>query len=637
MEFRTNLNVESIINSSDNVLKKSIVDNYNNYNIEAYDVCHIVESIDDDDYKMNFLMTLNRNEFRIYQIVLIALSISSDLYKKEIIKYRRKYGIDNDSNLLKVIFSMSDDSINDMLLNYKDYNFPSTTFCHIVCSLRNDEMKRKVINDYKYFNFNDFDISKVVASMDDDNYKKNCVNKLFKSYSDPSCIATVVRSISDDLYKYNVFNNYKKYNFSNVDIFLIAQSFKDNGYVYKILDDYRKYDFGLDTLASIVTCISDDYYKTSIVIENIYNFNCVQLTKIVDSLSFTDTKVKLMNILYKKGAFGKNVMNKSIVLPENMSIGIEIESEGENSNVISTDVLPKGWEAKKDTTLKDGIEVTSPILYKGDENQIGDVCSMLQEFNQYVTNRCAGHIHIGSSFFEGDVNSFKNLLEIFANVEGIMYLISNEEGDIPRRNVFKYSTPISKRITSFNEVKNLDFSTIDDFNKFSDIIKIVQGSRFVSINFKNLGLSIKDTIEFRVPNGTIDANVWIDNINLFGNLMNAAKRISNIQKKDIGEMTDSDKIALYFYEKIKDPNISERNRLKFLLNLFPDSLDKKVYLNRFDVNRELSRGLPSEDLVDYVENLRPIVVSKCSDELKSKVIEAYEKNFGKSKKTKKAR
>lgn len=52
-----------------------------------------------------------------------------------------------------------------------------------------------------------------------------------------------------------------------------------------------------------------------------------------------------------------------------------------------------------------------------------------------------------------------------------------------------------------------------------------QNGRYYGINFKK-----QDTIEFRLSNGTLNANTWIENINLFGGIIKVAQNIAIIQK-----------------------------------------------------------------------------------------------------------
>lgn len=72
-----------------------------------------------------------------------------------------------------------------------------------------------------------------------------------------------------------------------------------------------------------------------------------------------------------------------IDLPEDMTIGIEIESEGNQSIGILnlTDLIGKGWGCKADGSLEEGVEVVSPILTGNTEEsskQIKRVCKRLK-------------------------------------------------------------------------------------------------------------------------------------------------------------------------------------------------------------------------------------------------------------------
>ena len=309
-----------------------------------------------------------------------------------------------------------------------------------------------------------------------------------------------------------------------------------------------------------------------------------------------------------------------------MTIGIEIESEGENSRKINTKMLPFGWDIHLDTTLNKGTEIVSPILHSGDEKEIAKVCNLLSSLGQSISGNCAGHIHIGADYFDNDVESFKILLEMFANAEKILFLISNKVGDIPREKSFRFAIPITSKIVN----KNINFDDINDVNSFSKNIHNIQDMyakpRYSSINFENLNIPLQNTIEYRTPNGTLDPNVWIDNINLFGGLMIASRNISFAFKKSYDSMTEEDKRGLYLYEKLKDNDISDRERLEYLLSLLPSSIDKNIYIDRYDVNSKLVKGLKTGEILDTISVFRPIRITTCSDELKKTVLEGY-KNY----------
>ena len=47
----------------------------------------------------------------------------------------------------------------------------------------------------------------------------------------------------------------------------------------------------------------------------------------------------------------------------------------------------------------------------------------------------------------------------------------------------------------------------------------------------NVTNNYKKTVEFRIPNGTIEPETWIENINLFGGIISASEKLNIIQSK----------------------------------------------------------------------------------------------------------
>lgn len=126
------------------------------------------------------------------------------------------------------------------------------------------------------------------------------------------------------------------------------------------------------------------------------------------------------------------------------------------------------------------------------------------------------------------MDAYKNLLELWSNTEQILYIISNEEGTIPRNGVDPYAFPISKDLINTLKTGTVNLSTEEDLATFKTNLRIFENSRFKGINLTNMDPQVirinkLPTIEFRIPNGTVDADVWIDNINLFGGLIKASR------------------------------------------------------------------------------------------------------------------
>lgn len=271
---------------------------------------------------------------------------------------------------------------------------------------------------------------------------------------------------------------------------------------------------------------------------------------------------------------------KKIKLPEGMTIGVEIESEGEYGAEIPKGILKGRWKTKTDNSLENGIEIVSTILRgsEQDSKEIYQICDFLGQIGQTTSERCGAHVHIGADFLTNK-QSYINLLEIFGNCEEIIYAISNGSNSNIRKGISKYCLPIAKKLEEGLLTGNLNGE--EKMKKFIEQLQTLQGDRYSGINFMNVGTS-KNTIEFRTPNGTIDPNVWIENINLFGGMVKVAQELSTIQAKETQELTAEDKAKLMYFSKLKSQELDSKNKLDALLSLTVQ--DKTPYIDRYNRN-----------------------------------------------------
>ena len=284
-----------------------------------------------------------------------------------------------------------------------------------------------------------------------------------------------------------------------------------------------------------------------------------------------------------------------ITLPGQMTIGVEIESEGSASRKEIADTMKKSadmgnWELKDDGSLTNGIEVVSPILRSSGTSiyEIYRVCSTLYSLGQTTSERCGGHIHIGADYLT-DLQDWKNLRTIWNNTEKILYVISNRKGEIPRAGVLGYAQPISGKDESKQKTINLENES--DLENFIAETKIIQGTRYSGINYVNVGEEEKNTIEFRLPNGTLDPTTWIENINLFGGLVRVSHELSEIMLKSEEQRTEEEKKMLYNYEVIQTEQ-DERKVAEALIGLCVSQEQMQTYLDRYDENSELLEKTP---------------------------------------------
>ena len=280
-----------------------------------------------------------------------------------------------------------------------------------------------------------------------------------------------------------------------------------------------------------------------------------------------------------------------VTLPDKMTIGVEIESEGLASREEIAGIIGNlSWKLKPDDTLDDGIEAVplSGLTPSTAGDEIYGACKALCLSGQTISERCGGHIHIGADYLT-DLQDWKNLRTIWNDTEKILYIISNRKGEIPRKGVLVYARPISGNDESKQEIINLENES--DLEKFIVETKIIQGTRYSGINYCNVGRKEKNTIEFRLPNGTLDPTTWIENINLFGGLVRVSHELSEIMLKSEEQRTEEEKKMLYNYEVIQMEQ-DERKVAEALIGLCVSQEQMQTYLDRYDENSELLKKTP---------------------------------------------
>ena len=295
----------------------------------------------------------------------------------------------------------------------------------------------------------------------------------------------------------------------------------------------------------------------------------------------------------------KKKYNK-IGLPDNMTFGIEIESEGSAYKYFyDMETVINDWISKKDMSLENGIEIVSPPLYDRSESvsDIYTINSLLSQAGMFTNYNCGGHIHIGADYLTS-IESYVNLLELYCNCEKIIYLISNKEDDIiDKDRIESFCMILSLKIAKAIEKGELSPEEVKSKDEFIKQINVAQVKRNRGINFRNIGDEDNNTIEFRIPNGTLDPNTWIENIRLFGRLMQVSEELTHNQNSPeiLGK--------LELKQKLKNPNLSEEDRLEILLEILFKEEERDIYRKRYNVNSEKVKELDDYDnpffLVDF--------------------------------------
>ena len=388
--------------------------------------------------------------------------------------------------------------------------------------------------------------------------------------------------------------------------------------------------------ASIVTLIlrtkDEDYIKECI--------NNKELGLSESSKSASLTLGESRDIIEERFA---NIGKNRIELPENMTIGMEIESVGNNSMLIIEGFSYGDWKSKKEWDLgEEGCEVISPPMNSTEEysQQIYTVNNMLIGLGQTANVKCGGHVHIGADYLTSK-QAYDNLKDIYCITEKILYVITNEKGTIPRPGILENAVMLSDELKRTIAFKSYDIIDENQLDKFIEVWKDSQfeiagrkrayDGRSTGLNMLNVN-NVKNTIEFRFPNGTLNPEMWIDNINLLGGIVTISQELAEIQERDAKTQEESYKLEIF--ENLKK-NKSGKEKLKKLLKLI--GLEPEEYIDRYNTNIELIKKdaelapIFVEEPVIEVNDIAKVESAALQQKrAEEQIIKSYEKN-GKSK------
>lgn len=283
-------------------------------------------------------------------------------------------------------------------------------------------------------------------------------------------------------------------------------------------------------------------------------------------------------------------LRKSLKLDKNLTFGLEMEFENViNPNLLREDIynaslVYDGWFVDDDVTLQDGKEIISPILKDGEGAwyDVNYICSLATLYGK-EGNNSAGHVHIGSQVLGKDVDSWYNFVKLWCAYEDIICRFSYNEY-LNKMPGIRYCEP---KAHEFNKICNgAKRKRIKNRDSFVELFSI---SRAQSINFQNVKSvdshdEVKNTIEFRCPNGTLNPIIWQNNVNVF------AKLLMYASSKDFNEKIVNRRIMINRQKEYSSYNdIFLEEALEFCDLIFDNNLDKIYFLRQYLKNNESSR------------------------------------------------
>ena len=203
--------------------------------------------------------------------------------------------------------------------------------------------------------------------------------------------------------------------------------------------------------------------------------------------------------------------------------------------------------------------------------------------------KCGLHVHFDAKCLS-DPKKMEMFKKIYAESEELLYKMCNSKNDPIRRGAINknyngltnivssiwrngMASPVGKKI-----LKQIENGTLKvSYRKFGKL-KMLSGKlklderRYHGLNLTNIGNSKKNTIEFRMANGTLEPKTIKQNVFLYASLINTA--IQAIENPE------------YYQEKLAEfykTNVSEEQKANSFLNLIMENPeDKKIYMERWE-------------------------------------------------------
>jgi len=323
-------------------------------------------------------------------------------------------------------------------------------------------------------------------------------------------------------------------------------------------------------------------------------------------------------------------------LPTNLTFGCELEFVGITLKKLKEVIVCSGmghlffdWRIKKDgsvliekkdksgkvSVISRGAECVSPILEdtKKSWEDLDTLCSFIRILGGRANASCGGHIHFGKDVLGFDTKAWETFFTIWREVEPIMYIITNRRGESSRARIGKYASGIEEKID--NNLSSISIKNQAELQEFAK--RISDKDRYKGINLINIAseTSKKDTIEFRLPNGTIDYNIIRENVLLYGRLLQVAKMRSvdpTIKQKE--------------YDLFMERDLPEEEKVKRLLDLvFFDEKEKDIFYKRWEYNVGRTENIKVSDR-RYIKQYDPKVIKTGKKSLNKEQAKPVEKS-----------
>lgn len=410
-----------------------------------------------------------------------------------------------------------------------------------------------------------------LSQEDSDMFKFFYIKNIENNPEIKETLKSLPKDLNDSIYKIN--RNSSSYEISNL-IKLLEEKQMSNEENIDVLqnkkeEDKLKSEFLISKLSPEKKENLEDFVREMNFKEYEYDLGFPNHTTIGVELEFEN----ISETLIKKILEHDNIYNK-ILANQN------IDSNGEN--------IFNSWDIKFDSSLKNGAEITSPILKdnKKDWENFKKICDTITFLGGKTNENCGGHIHIGTNILGTDSKAWENFFKIWESSEELIYKMSNKEGNHLRKDIVEYAVPTKNIINEILNKGSIKLENDEDVKNLAEYYsamvtnEINNTRRNKGMNLDNIAKGTRDTIEIRIPNGELDPVEIQKNIKLYVKLLEVSKKMSideEYKKELFDNLTSNDEKEDKLYE--------------FIDLVFDEKKDKAIYLSRyFNYKEELSLG-----------------------------------------------
>lgn len=250
-----------------------------------------------------------------------------------------------------------------------------------------------------------------------------------------------------------------------------------------------------------------------------------------------------------------------------VTFGIEIEAEYQQKREYPYELIPflqKNWGLDSESTLENGDEIISPIL-RDEISSWNDLKQVIEIMKQYyeIHQTCGGHIHIGTQILGETKLNWQNFCKLWSAYEKVIYRFTDGEYLKTRMYGCNYAKPLAKSIQHCKKGNQYHIQGLFSKDKAVSFKKV-----------KGFQEEKNNTIEFRCPNGTLEAIIWQNNINFFVHFLNYCKNnnfdYETVNKRE-EEITDYKNYHFIYFEEA----------LELADLIFYNNLDKIYFLRQY--------------------------------------------------------